>query len=328
MIDFLVIVGVALFVCFAVPVIIANAERWALVDTPNSRSMHQRPVPRGSGIALVVAAIISATVFWMLGRITWEVFGTTIVGALLVGGVGFGDDRSNLSIRIRLPVHFLASAIVIFGLFEVTSSQLPIALVLCVALAWLLNLYNFMDGIDGIALQQSVFLSLGSLIALGGLSSPWSLSLISIAVGSASLLYWNWSPARIFLGDVGSGFLGFYFGAVAVHSIILGESPVLIWPMLWGVFIVDTSITLTRRMLSGQQWLRPHRSHAYQKAAARLGSHSLVSTICFGINVLWLLPWVVAVQYGLVGQIAAAIVSLTPLFLAALLLGAGEREEA
>jgi Fuc2NAc and GlcNAc transferase len=186
------------------------------------------------------------------------------------------------------------------------------------------NLYNFMDGIDGIAGVEAVCAS-----GLGGLLLTWA-GLGNIAAGalaltgaSAGFLVWNWPPAKIFMGDVGSGFLGFVFGVLAIAS--ARERPWLLW--LWlillSVFIVDSTVTLMRRFVADERWYDAHCSHAYQHAARRWGSHSKVTLTVAAINVIWLFPLAMGACVWPVEGPLFAVAALVPLVYTALRYGAG-----
>ena len=188
----------------------------------------------------------------------------------------------------------------------------------------MINLYNFMDGIDGIAGVEALCVS-----GLGGLLLAWSglagLSSVAMALAAASagFLVWNWPPAKIFMGDAGSGFLGFVFGVLAISS--AKERPWLLWPwlILLSVFIVDSILTLLRRVIAGERWYEAHCSHAYQHAARRHGSHLRVTLTVAAINVAWLFPlaWGACI-WAAVGPVVAA-VAAAPLICIAVCYRAG-----
>jgi Fuc2NAc and GlcNAc transferase len=188
----------------------------------------------------------------------------------------------------------------------------------------MINLYNFMDGIDGLAGVEAICVSV-----LGGLLLTWA-GLGGIAAGalaltgaSAGFLVWNWPPAKIFMGDVGSGFLGFVFGVLTIAS--ARERTFLLWPwlILLSVFIVDSTLTLMRRLITGARWYEAHCSHAYQHAARRWNSHSKVTLTVAAINIAWLFPLALgACVWPAVGPLFAA-VALIPLLYPALRCGAG-----
>ena len=202
-------------------------------------------------------------------------------------------------------------------------------LVALVSLVWMINLYNFMDGIDGIAGVEAVCASgLGGLLlalrGLGGLAG----GAVLLAAASAGFLAWNWPPAKIFMGDVGSGFLGFVFGVLAISS--AKERPWLLWPwlILLSIFIVDSTVTLLRRLISGARWYEAHCSHAYQHAARQWCSHSRVTLTIAAVNVAWLFPlgWG-ACLWPAVGPLFA-VVAFAPLVYTAIRYDAGRDRSA
>jgi Fuc2NAc and GlcNAc transferase len=163
-----------------------------------------------------------------------------------------------------------------------------------IGIMWGINFYNFMDGIDGLAGGEAVTVSLGAALLVGASAHP-ELVLICALIGgsSAGFLVWNWPPARIFLGDVGSAFLGFMFSVLAVMAENAGALPVVGWLLLLGVFFVDATLTVARRIASGEPWYRAHRTHAYQRAVQVGYSHRRVTLAIMGLNVVLAgLTWV------------------------------------
>ena len=185
-----------------------------------------------------------------------------------------------------------------------------------------------MDGIDGLAGGEALTVAATAaiLLILGGF---FSLGLVAavVAGAGAGFLLWNWPPAKVFMGDVGSGFLGFLFGTLAASSMTAKPSSFWTWLILLGVFFTDTLITLVRRMVRGEKWYEAHRSHAFQHATARTGSHLKVTAGVLALNLLWLTPLACIAwsQPGLAPLCAA--VALTPLVLLALCFRAGLPQE-
>jgi Fuc2NAc and GlcNAc transferase len=196
-------------------------------------------------------------------------------------------------------------------------------------LVWSTNLFNFMDGIDGIAASESIFISgaLAWLNWLGGGTSGTTAAMLSLSAASLGCLVWNWPPARIFMGDVGSGFLGFMVTALAMVSNERGSIPMEVLPILGGVFLVDATVTLIRRMLRGDRWTEAHRMHAYQHLARRFGSHRPVTMIVIAIDLVWLLPWAFAASRFPANAQAYTVGALLPLVILTVLAGSGKREK-
>jgi Fuc2NAc and GlcNAc transferase len=297
-----------------------------LIDLPNARSSHAVPVPRGGGVGIVVA-FLSAVVLALEkrlipDRLAWALIG----GGLAIAVVGFLDDRFRLARWPRLVVHSLAAAWAVWCIDAMPPVQIgniadPWGWVRrCAAFAtliWLTNLFNFMDGIDGLAGMEAVFVSgLGAFLLLcNGLLSGARLSLM-LCAASLGFLIWNWPPAKIFMGDVGSGFLGFTLGTLELFSSKTNSSLLWPWLILLGAFFADATITLLRRMFSRERWYDAHRSHAYQHAAKTFGSHAKVTLAVAAINIGWLFPlaWA-ASQYSRAAPIFAAVAAIPLVYL-------------
>jgi Fuc2NAc and GlcNAc transferase len=195
-------------------------------------------------------------------------------------------------------------------------------------LVWLLNLYNFMDGIDGIASIEALTVCIGGillyLIALPG-SQNWAGPALLFA-SVAGFCYWNLPPARIFMGDAGSGFLGVIFGAFSIQAAWAAPELFWAWTILLGVFITDASVTLIRRLWRGHRYDEAHRSHAYQRAARRLGAHRPISLAVGAINLVWLSPLALLVALGYLDAAPGLLIAYAPLLWLTVLLGAGGPE--
>jgi len=214
--------------------------------------------------------------------------------------VGFLDDHFPVPVRLRLLVHFAAAGWALWQIDGIGPLHLGWAiwnwgwvgqLIALFGLVWMINLYNFMDGIDGIAGVEAVCASgLGALLLAWSGLGGFAACALAVTGASAGFLVWNLPPAKIFMGDVGSGFLGLVFGVLAIAS--AKEHPSLLWPwlILLSTFIVDATVTLIRRVLAGGRWCEAHCDHAYQHAARRWGSHSKVTLTIAAINVAWLFP--------------------------------------
>jgi len=301
--------------------------RHGVMDLPNARSSHSIPVPRGGGVGIVVA-FLSAVVWLFLkkfipAQLAWALLG----GGLAIAIVGLVDDHFKLAPWPRLAVHSLAAAWTVWNLDSMRPFQFGGNNLLWVwvsrgvafgGLIWLTNLFNFMDGIDGLAGTEAVCVSgVGAvLLFLNGLPSYARLSWM-LAAASLGFLVWNWPPAKIFMGDVGSGFLGFTLGTLALFS--SKASPELIWPwlILLAAFLVDATVTLLRRVFSRARWYEAHRSHAYQHAAQATGSHAKVTLAVAAINLGWLFPlaWA-ALRYPGAAPALAAVAVLPLLYIA------------
>ena len=303
---------------------LGHALKKGMLDIPNERSSHNAPTPRGGGMAIVVVCSLGLIWLGIVNELPDSIVLALLVTGSLVAGVGWLDDKKGVPPIWRLLVHASSAALLFWALY-LTQAELQdadtvyvalLALLIVPGLTWLLNLYNFMDGIDGLAGFEAV--SVASTAALlifwQAPGSGLSLALLLIAAATAGFLWWNWPHARIFMGDGGSGWLGFMLGAIALCSLFSGVLSLWPWLILLGVFIVDASATLARRLLCGEAVFRPHRSHAYQRWSRYFNSHNVVTIITLLINLLWLFPLaVIAVAFPAFGM-AWLIVAWAPLF--------------
>jgi Fuc2NAc and GlcNAc transferase len=272
------------------------ALRRSLLDMPNPRSLHERPVPRGGGLAIAIVILAGVALGWLLGWVSARSALALVGGGGAVAGIGWIDDRRGVAPEIKAAVQGCAAlwALTWLGGFPRIhwgGETIPLGalgwVVGTIGIMWGINFYNFMDGIDGLAGGEAVAVSLAATLLLGVTAYP-ELALVCalIAGSSAGFLIWNWPPARIFLGDVGSAFLGFMFSVLAVMSENAGALPVVGWLLLLGVFFVDATITVARRIASGEPWYRAHRTHAYQRAVQAGRSHRQVTLAILGLDVV------------------------------------------
>ncbi|WP_312710369.1 glycosyltransferase family 4 protein [Stenotrophomonas sp.] len=253
------------------------ALRRQLLDQPGERRSHSVATPRGGGIAIVISLLVAAgAAMWAWPQAAGSVLVASL-GLVLVAGIGWWDDHRPLPAVRRLCVHVVAAAL-LAGLVKLHGgSWLLVALVLFFTTS-LINIWNFMDGINGIASSQAIIAALGLAPVL-----PWPYSLAAIALGLACLgfLPFNFPRARIFMGDVGSGALGY---AVSVVLAIASLKTSIHWMLLLvpiSPFLVDAGFTLLARMLSGQRWMEPHTQHVYQRAVQAGASHAQVTGMYF-----------------------------------------------
>lgn len=260
------------------------ARRYALrrqmLDQPGERRSHRVATPRGGGIAIAAALLLAA--LWQV----WHMHVTAEPGALpmaafalgllLVAGSGWLDDHRPVSPWVRLAVHALASAQFAMALWFAGAGPAAVAFAFLAPLA-LTNVWNFMDGIDGLATSQAILAALA--IALWATGAWWWLAWALLAA-SAGFLPWNLPRARIFLGDVGSGSLGFALGALLAAT-LAGAREAGAWLLLLplSAFLLDAGLTLGRRVLRGERWWTPHVEHAYQLLSRRLGRHGPVTAV-------------------------------------------------
>jgi UDP-N-acetylmuramyl pentapeptide phosphotransferase/UDP-N-acetylglucosamine-1-phosphate transferase len=261
---------------------LANPEsRWFIGDKPNERSMHTGIIARTGGVGLLAGALPVA--MWASLREAAGGFSVALASTVLLAAVSLIDDRQGLPARVRLAVHLGAATIALLALGVPWAWLLPAAL----AVGWFINLYNFMDGLDGLAGGAAVA-GFSGYAVVAWLSGDTELALASAAFvgGALGFLTLNWPPARIFLGDVGSTALGFTAAVIGVAGALRG-----VWPWWYPLaafpmFVGDASVTLLRRALRREVLWQAHRSHLYQRAALAGLPKTIVAIIYGGVALL------------------------------------------
>jgi Fuc2NAc and GlcNAc transferase len=286
------VVLVAAFVLAAVatPLFRAAAQRWGVLDRPNVRSSHQTVVPRGGGVAIALSVMAA---LW-LARPAWEGRPgalTLLSGGVALAAVGLWDDRFGLSPLSRFAAQLAVAVVVVFGLGGLVRLPLPPPvdpslgpLAGPLAVLWIVavvNFYNFLDGIDGLAALQATLTGVGILLA------AWdplaALAGAALAGAAAGFLLFNWSPASVFLGDVGSYFLGYTLAALPLLAPEddRPRAAAFVALSLW-LFLADATWTLARRVRRGERWYQAHREHLYQHLALRFGHARVAAAIGLG----------------------------------------------
>ena len=247
------------------------ALRRSLLDQPGDRRSHRIATPRGGGIAIAIAALVAIVALAVRQPLEIVLLACAAFGLVLVAGIGWIDDHRPLSPWSRLAIHALAAGWLCAGLY-LSGRSVPVCAVAGIAALVLVNVWNFMDGIDGLAATQGVVV-LAALGIAGGAGLPVHLGL-ALSAAVLGFLPFNAPRARIFMGDVGSGALGYLVALVL--GVWMGRRPAAEWwvallPL--GAFLLDSGLTLASRMLRGERWWLPHVEHAYQRWSRRSGSH-------------------------------------------------------
>ena len=309
----------------------------SLMDVPNNRSSHSTPTPRGGGVSIVITFLAGLLYLWFIHLVSTDFLFALFGAGAIIAIIGFIDDHGHIAARWRLLGHFTSAIWLVFWL-----GGLPVLTIfgesfnltwigdvlLIIGLVWFLNLYNFMDGIDGIAsveaLSSTLIVILLFLFVFNH-EDIVSLNIIMFAA-VAGFLMWNFPPAKIFMGDAGSGFLGLMLGAIALSSLHIAYQMLWVWLILLGVFIVDATYTLLRRLMRGEKIYEAHRSHAYQYASRKYSSHLPVTLGVLFINISWLAPWSYVVAIDVVGGVVGVLCAYLPLLWLAWYFRAGEEE--
>jgi Fuc2NAc and GlcNAc transferase len=280
-----------------------------ILDLPNHRSSHSIPTPRAGGIGIFLSFFIGISWLWILYQKTNRDDLFLLGGSVLVFCVGLIDDFKSTRRRLRLGVHLVSSGFVIIWMwepfinwvdFDSFGYTLPIFLCIfwIIGIVWSINLFNFMDGINGIAGMEAVFLSsaLAILMASENRGEQIFYKLILLAVATLGFIIWNFPRAMVFLGDAGSGFLGFVIAAFASYSFLVVN--ISVWTLLTisSLFWMDATFTIIKRILRKEKIFNAHNSHAYQILARKWRSHASVTIAYSVVNVLILFPLAFAMQ--------------------------------
>lgn len=254
-----------------------------IMDIPNIRSSHNQPTQRGGGLAIAIAWYIAIFVLLLLKEIPDYLF-VALLCSVPITIIGLIDDIVTISPKFRLAIQILFAFLAVFFLRGINSIDLGFAtfhssflfsIAAVVGIVWFTNLFNFLDGIDGYISVEIIFICLAAFILLE-LELP-----LFLAAATAGFLLWNWQPAKIFMGDVGSTLLGFTVGVFTIYYQTSNQSSIVIWLMLTSLFWFDATLTLFRRWRNNEQLFKAHRKHAFQRIVQSGFSHQ--KTVIFSI---------------------------------------------
>ncbi|MEQ8230374.1 MAG: glycosyltransferase family 4 protein [Gammaproteobacteria bacterium] len=288
--------------------------RAAMLDRPSARSMHQVPTPRGGGLAIALAVLAAHAVFApraLAGGMPVAVFASWSLAAAGCALVGWLDDRRARPVGWRLCAQLIFAGLLVAPLLahDAMVAGMVGAVIAVLACVWSVNLYNFMDGADGLAGLQLALTAAGALL-LPGVTGDGAVAGVSAALAGAAcgFLVWNRPPARLFMGDAGSYFIGFELAALALLAPLEGGS-MLPWGVLFMPFVIDASLTLARRMLAGERFWQPHRGHVYQRLllAGWPPWRLLGALVVVNVGICWPLAWWAAGSGGGLAAVLAAL---------------------
>ncbi|WP_245626131.1 MraY family glycosyltransferase [Stenotrophomonas humi] len=252
---------------------IRYAIKRQLVDMPGERRSHKVSTPRGGGIGIVVSVLLACFAVALLYPAAAVPAGVFAIGLMMVAGIGWWDDHRSLPALPRLLVHLLAA--ILLGLLVWMGSGSVIKALFCTLLAVsLINIWNFMDGINGLAVTQAILVAIGAAFLL---PFPYALAGLVTAAACLGFLPFNFPRARVFMGDVGSGALGYVMAGLLSLGMSVTEVAIPVWLMLPAAFFIDAGFTLLTRIFNGERWMQPHTQHLYQRFVKREWSHSLVT---------------------------------------------------
>ncbi|MCG3672273.1 MraY family glycosyltransferase [Aliarcobacter butzleri] len=260
----------------------------SLVASVNERSSHTVPTPHGGGIAIAITWFIGLFYLFFIGQIEPNLFYALLFGAV-ISIVSFFDDIYELSPKLRLIIQAIVAIgglyflggfeTLTFGIFDIQNSIFT-NIFAFLMIIWFINLYNFLDGINGYAGSEAIFLSLAGFILFGGNH------FLVLAVAVLGFLYWNWNKAKIFMGDVGSTLLGYNVAIFTISYANQEPTNFWIWIILFSVYWFDATLTLIRRKLNKERLSQAHKKHAYQRLSQAGWSHYKVTNYSIGLNVL------------------------------------------
>jgi Fuc2NAc and GlcNAc transferase len=258
------------------------ARKAGFLDVPNDRSSHTIPTPRLGGVPMVVSAILPFAVWVFLAAgegFSFEGVAGTVLFAFGMSALGFYDDLFDLSPLIRIVIQF-ALCLSCLGFFRSLFPGLLWVGVASVWCVWMLNLYNFMDGIDGLAGGEAAVASSFFFLLFARSGEPgWAVANLMVAASAAGFLVHNWPPAKVFMGDSGSAFLGAFYGMQSLIAPVTTGIPFIVLVLPFSNFILDATVTLFLRIYRGEKWYLAHRSHIYQRMTDLGMSHRKVATL-------------------------------------------------
>ncbi|MFW3353561.1 MraY family glycosyltransferase [Aliarcobacter butzleri] len=260
----------------------------SFVTSVNERSSHTVPTPHGGGIAIAITWFIGLFYLYFIGQIEESLFYALLFGAV-ISIVSFFDDMYELSPKLRLIIQAIVAIgglyflggfeTLTFGIFDIQNSIFTNIFAFFMII-WFINLYNFLDGINGYAGSEAIFLSLAAFILFGGNH------FLVLAVAVLGFLYWNWNKAKIFMGDVGSTLLGYNVAIFTIYYANQEPTNFWIWIILFSVYWFDATLTLIRRKLNKERLSQAHKKHAYQRLTQAGWSHYKVTNYSIGLNIL------------------------------------------
>lgn len=304
-----------------------------IIDNPNERSSHSVPTPRGGGVAIVGSYLLALVTLMYSQQLALHTGFILMAAGFVIALLGFLDDHGHINSMLRLAIHFLVAIAVVVSLggfgeviiFNGVQLGFIANIIAVLFLVWLLNLYNFMDGINGIASVEAITATVSMAILYLLLSISLNSEILwLLAACVCGFLLWNFPKAKIFMGDACSGFLGLTLGILALVALKENLALFCAWIICLGVFVVDATYTLIKRVLSGHKMYDAHRSHSYQILSRKWGSHTPVTLVVASINLFWLFPIAyITVTQNITYPEISVLIAYIPLLLVAIKLKAG-----
>ena len=297
-----------------------KAIHYSILSIKNHRSLHSLPTPKGGGIVFSLLSILSIFLIWWNWQLTEGLLLALTVGGLIATLLGLIDDIYNIRARIKLIIQL---SLAYWVLYCLTFDELPLLELLPIYITipvilffmvWMINAYNFIDGIDGMASSGAIFISIALALVLFLTNGPIEIVAIFILIAStvAGFILFNWPPATIFMGDAGSVFLGYIFGVLLLFTVLNNDISIWVWLTVFGYFFADTAVTQIIRAVKVKKWYLAHRSHAYQNLARISGSHLKVTSGVTLYNIFWIFPLTMWATLHPEMEILAVLLSIIP----------------
>ena len=291
-----------------------------IISNLNYRTLHEVPTPRGGGIVFSLLFSFTIFVLWHGDEISDQVFYMFGLGGFVATLFGFIDDVKNIKAKIKLAIQLLLGGWAVYWLEYgdlLLLESIPFLIATLTALffmVWMMNAYNFMDGIDGMAASGAIFISLTLATVQFLTEGPVEIMTIFILIAAtvSGFMFFNWPPATIFMGDAGSVFLGYIFGSLLLFTVLNNDISIWSWITVFGYFFADTTVTQIMRVILVKKWYLAHRSHAYQNLARITGSHLKVTGAVILYNIIWIFPLVVWSVLQPEMEVVAAILAVAP----------------
>ena len=296
------------------------AVHYNILANPGYRTLHESPTPRGGGLIFSLVFVFSILIFGGVYELSNQIFYIFGVGGFIATLFGFIDDIKNIGPKTKLIIQLFLSALTIYWLD--LGELLPLGWIpsfmiipfILFFMVWIMNAYNFMDGIDGMAASGAIFISLTLAIVLFLTNGSVEVTdiFILIAIVVSGFILFNWPPATIFMGDAGSVFLGYIFGSLLLFTVLNNGISVWSWLTVSGYFFADTIVTQIMRVILVKKWYLAHRSHAYQNLTRITNSHFKVTGGVTLYNLVWIFPLTLWSALQPEMGFVAAILAITP----------------
>jgi len=310
---------------------LAYCRRVQMIDIPNERSSHTSPTPRGGGVAIALSSLGAILIGVTVRQVSYSLGLAMLAAGVFVAGAGFWDDHRSLHPGTRLAGQLASACLIVWalgtpqslGLGFVRIPSLGLTALSVLAVVWLINLTNFMDGIDGLAAAECVFVMFarGMLLYFSG-DHTLLYPCFALAAAAMGFLLLNWAPAKIFMGDAGSCYLGAAYGALLLADTVHEPLHLWVWLILLSAFLADSTVTLLRRLTAGERVWKSHSTHAYQHLGRACG-HGRTTRVYLAVNLLWLGPLALCSSLRPQAGPIYFLVAIGPLVLGVWRLGAG-----